>query len=247
MKFNKFLLIISLIPALASVAIAGIAGYTDNGKKFFSKGHPKSFGYNVEIKYPSNWIATEGIRPHVVQNFKNGKGSICTLIINKIVSEPFSPVEWEDVAKEDFGEDWKNFMTSAFPNGKIIGDMDIVHTKYDGNPGVLAEFEVMNTQRAGLNIYTYNVHHMFFYKDSLFSLQCATGGFSEKNIKEQIPQVYALFRLMGNDIVLHDRYNSSPVSTARNNSNNTASKIGWIIGLCIIFIYDFFKKKSKSS
>ena len=156
----------------ASGVSAGVPGYTDNGKKFFSKDHPKAFGYNVEIKYPNTWKATEGVRPHAVQNFKSG--GVCVFMINK---GPYSlsPEEWESFVKEN---DWRDYMASmSSDDGRVIENINITPTKYDGNPGIIAEFST-KMKRAGFDLYAQNVWHMFFYKDSMFGLLCVTGGLS---------------------------------------------------------------------
>ena len=61
-----------------------LTDYIENGIKYFSKKHSKSFDLNIEIKYPKDWKSSEGLRPHVVQKFvSKEKGSVCVLLIDE--------------------------------------------------------------------------------------------------------------------------------------------------------------------
>lgn len=156
MKIFLFIVAIFLLSISPSFANENIlSNYIDNGVKYFSKGHPKSFDLNIEIKYPNNWTAQEGLRPHIVQKFvsENGKGTeTCVLLIQKL-SMFLSNNKWVEASKDING------IKEAFFSNINTNDLKITSTQYSGVAGNFIESNFKMSQ-AGLTMFMNSVQHI---------------------------------------------------------------------------------------
>lgn len=259
---KNFLFIVATFLLSISSAMANeniLSNYIDNGIKYFSKEHPKSFDLNVEIKYPSDWQAQEGLRPHVVQKFVSEKGKgleICLLLIQELPTS-LSKDECIELSKDVNGikEGLKEL------NAKNI---KIIPTFYSGIPGNLIEF-IAKVEQAGIHTYMNAIHHTLYFKNKSIALQCMVGDTTENKAIQRMAKTYNLFRSMGNDIILHNLYtDTEKIETIQRTATNDKNKIDssyllisilinfiftWGLGLMVPLIIRFgFKKKlSKSS
>lgn len=232
---NILLFIVAFISFIStSFANNILSDYNSNGVRYFSKGHVKSFDLNVEIKYPNNWTAKEGLRPHIVQKFvsKDGVGN-CVLLIQKL-PEAYSSNDWFDATKDIDG------IKEAFFSNIKANDLKIIPTQYSGVPGNLIEFNSKMSQ-AGLTMFMNSVQHNLYYKDNMISLQCYIGGQTKQISQKNMDILYPLFRAMGNDIILHNIYAEQDIANKTTgttpNDNNEIDNSFLIISLFISIIF----------
>ena len=232
-----------------------VSNYTNNGVKYFSKGHSKSFDLNIEVKYPSDWVAKEGLRPHIVQKFVSDKGdSNCVLIVQEL-PESYSYNDWLEATKDING------IKEAFFGDVNANNMKIIPTHYNGVPGDLIEYNTKMSQ-TGLTMFMNTVQHIFFYQNKMVALQCFTGGATQQISQQNMNILYPLFRAMGNDIILHNKYTDiEKTETITRESRNDRNEIDnsfllasllvsiiftWGLGLLIPLIIRFGYKKRLS-
>ncbi len=210
-----------------------LQNYTKNGLKYFSKGHSKAEGLNIEIKFPSEWQAKEGNRPHIVQKFVS-KDDPCTCnLLVKNTPETFSSKEWEEMIQDTEGV--KNVLFSDIETK----DIKVTPTKYSGIPGVLSEV-VYKGEQAGITIFFNGISHILFFKDKMISLDCAVGTPKQEVSSELMKKYYSVFRKMGNDIILHNKYTEEDAEESvqkptKIENNNLISNVSPLI--ILIFAY----------
>lgn len=199
MKKIVFYIIAFIFFISTSFADNIVLNYANNGIKYFSNNHPKSYNLNIEIKYPNNWVAQEGLRPHIVQKFISEEGkSNCVLLIQKL-PQSLSYNDWLETTKDINGIKEVLF-------AEINADeMKITPTHYSGIPGDLIEL-TSKVSQAGFTVYMSSVQHILFYEDKMIALQCYTGGETKQISQKNMNILYPLFRAMGNDIILHNKY-----------------------------------------
>lgn len=179
-----------------------LSNYLNNSKRYSSKGHPKAYDLNIEILYPSLWIAEEGKRPHIVQKFTDIYGNGCFLGIQEL-PETHSPTFWlertknTDIIKQQILADIAN-----------ANDLKVTPTKYSGVPGDLIEFNYQSSQ-AGVSVFSNTILHILFYKNKRITLDCSTTGFSKEATQLLMDIYYPTFRAIGNDIILQNKYTES--------------------------------------
>jgi len=159
-----------------------------------TSGHSKANGLNMAIEYPEKWTAKEGKRPYIVQVFDDGKLSAC-MIQSRPVGSIFSTKRWE-----------REFNLYSKEDMKAFGDvLFVLHTKYDGEPGVLVEGS-MNKQRAGMDLHMHYLAHMFGHKGNLVMVSCASYGTTQEMADNLFKQDVFDFFQIGNSIVLYDKW-----------------------------------------
>lgn len=121
---------------------------------FSTKDHPKSQNLTFEIKYPNDWLSSEGNRPAILRKFhsEGGKGFLMMMI--NVVELPYSP---EEIAQ--LPEDEKYFAESdlpeALPKGSRI--LKVERTRLDGEPCTMVEFQTV-ISNAGIDLTTNNLN-----------------------------------------------------------------------------------------
>lgn len=243
-----FLFFLTLTIAFTStgcLANEEVLDYINSSLKYFSKDHPKSLGLNIEIKYPRNWEKEEGNRPNIVQKFSN-KFRVCVLEVQKLPVS-LSQNKWAEISSDT------NLIKESFFEELNANDLKILSTKYSGIPGNLVEYHALQSH-AGLTLYMYSLLNNFYYKDKMISLQCGVAYPDKETAKQIYDESYPLFRLMGNDIILHNRYSEEP------ETNENIVPIGtmfilalicdiiftWGLGLLVPLIIRFKMKKRLS-
>lgn len=180
-------------------------------KTYSTLGHPKSQGLNISVKYPSAWVAKEGKRPHIVQKFTGSStGSIvpgCMIIIQELPSIGKIFLDGQ-TAEEIFSEGVKDYI----PPGAVC--IDGGTTKIDAEPGAWVKY-YFEQENSGVKIGMYSLQYMFFYKGSIFALQCSIGGSaSEKLIlKDTFSSYLPVFQDIGNSIYIPDKWNKEISNT----------------------------------
>lgn len=192
--------------------------YKNNKISYFSKEHPKSFGLNVEIEYPKDWLVAEGKRPHIVQKFieRNHKAE-CMLLIQKvpeILSQSEWKIEWDYLAYYDDAK--KEFIKEH----NINGNLNVISTQYEAQPGIMLEYATSGS-RAGSNFFSETIQHLFGYKNMMICLQCYVVGNTIDDAKKNMITYAPLFKAMGNDIILHNIYTDE--YNLENNTHNISS------------------------
>lgn len=220
-----FLGLFSLI--IASVLISPVLGQnTDfelfnkgDNLKYYTKDHPKAKGLNISIEYPKNWVAKEGERPNIVQKFsgsvdKYGISSICMILI---LDSPYkSDAEFERDIPSVQG------LNAMVPPGAIF--MNGGHTKYDGQSGLWITYSAI-TERAGLSLKAYSMSQMFYFAGKIVTIISTTGGPKEYDnvIYSTFRQNLPLFQLIGNSVIIHDKWGKSGTSGTSGISGTTSS------------------------
>lgn len=210
-----------------------INDYISNGKKYISTNHPKSLGINLEIKYPSDWVAEEGNRPHIVQKFIDKKQNrTCLIFIQQVLEKPLTKNEWEIASKEH------ESMKQALKEELNAKDIKITSTHYSGVPGNLIEFS-SKMEQAGEVLYGNMMYHTLYFQDKTIALQCMTGDMSENISKKIMNNSYNLFRLMGNDIILHNLFLDNPIKNDTKSLNLQDNNEPSVIEVAFILILSF--------
>lgn len=170
--------------------------------KFSTKGHPKSKGTSFTIKYPSSWLAKEGERPNVVQNFvsDNGKGFEMVMIITKAIppNEPFTQADVQEMLSLEG-------LKQLIPKGGKF--LNAKSTKIENDPAGIVEYS-MRYERAGLEIETQSLTFMFFQKRTLVSVQfqVASSPASSGDLAKRYTALRPLLVMMMNSIVFNDKW-----------------------------------------
>ncbi len=176
-----------------------LENYKANGLKYFSKGHPKSFDLNVEIKYPNDWYVTEGESLDNIQNFTSPEDfSRCYFRI-------FDMPELHSYSfLEERTKDVNRIRKEVFSSYGGVSDLKVTPTKYRSFPGDLIEFNSKRTWE-GLTLFFNHVVHWLFNEDKAIAFECETGAQTKHEMEQNKKKYYSLFRAMGNDIVIHNK------------------------------------------
>ncbi len=178
-------------------------------KKYSIRTHPKAHGLDISIEYPESWSAEEGIRPHIVQKFtgsvRGGIFPMCMVMVQKLPA--FAGILMQgEVAREVFSEN----LHELLPPGATF--IDGSQTKIDGEPGAWTKY-YYETERAGMKCGMYTLKYILFYEKKMFVLQCIVGGNvnDPEILKDAFNTYLPLFQLVGNSIVIHDKWENPNV------------------------------------
>lgn len=200
---KKFLLVSISFILVSFTSFANdniLADYIDNGVKYFSKDNPKALNLNIEVKYPNDWKAKDGLRPHIVQSFISAHGdglNICTLLVDRLDAS-LSKDEWIKVSK-DINNIKENFSEIG------VKEIKITPTQYDNVPGNLIVYNT-KMQQAGKSFILMIVSHNLYYEDKHINLQCEAPCFRRDTCGIYKNEIFPIFYAMGNDIILHTQY-----------------------------------------
>ncbi|MDD5327841.1 MAG: hypothetical protein PHY02_08520 [Phycisphaerae bacterium] len=231
MKKKLIILVCATIIALPQLGFpqTGVQQEFLSGQKtkYSTKGHPKANGLNISIEYPSNWKSSEGERPHIIQKFtsdaSDGLVRMCIIAIKEQPSfmKLFSS---DDISQAMFAQETLNELV---PEGAIFIKGE--PTKYEGQPGAWLIY-ISQAERAGLRAEMYILQQMFMYSGKLIVLECSVGGLvdSAATVEQEFTRYLPLFQLIGNSIVLHDKW-AEPTNVGNNSiMENVLGEYWWI-------------------
>lgn len=190
---------------LGAVAFGQNIDFDGVKSKYSTKGHPKAKGINISIEYPSDWKATEGQRPNIVQRFsddaKDGITRACVVGI-KDTPKVLSLLPKEDLVNEAFSDD---ALKEMVPKGAVF--ISGKQTEYDGEPGAWMIYSI-EEQRAGMAFKMYILQQIFFYSGKMITVQCSIGGLTQfdDKVHEIFNQYVPLFQQIGNSVVIHNKW-----------------------------------------
>lgn len=223
-------------------------------KTFQSKGHPKAKGVDFQVSVPESWLQEEGNRPNVIQKFtsENGKGfeSVILMVKNIPLDEDYKITDQE--LDELFSNDGlKEFVPEG---GKYISGKPITIDRYKGG---MLEFE-QTLERLDLQIKMRGIHFITVIGHKMIFVQCMLGALiGEINTDDEFKKFQPLFRLIGNSIIIQDKYIGKDINRSEKNNRlentgyeslrkNASKKLDEGIGrICVFFllilIYIIFK------
>jgi len=171
--------------------------------EYNSTGHPKAQGLDIRLELPASWEASEGVRPQIVQRFKNYNGHGLEMVMLMVHDMGVGPV---DVTPSDLPSKVDRSVASEFlPDGAlfIAGGSVIV----DQLPGLWFHYDL--TSQYGRNTLTQRVlSYMLFYKGKMISLQMTTALDMNGEPTNGTPYktMEPLFDLIANSFTLLDQY-----------------------------------------
>ncbi|MDR2460485.1 MAG: hypothetical protein LBE38_06860 [Deltaproteobacteria bacterium] len=176
---------------------------------FSTKNHAKSNGLNITVRYPSNYTAKEGKRPHVVQLFSAPMGPIHNYGNNLILLVfPLDHNGYQLLMSPSFTVD--NFMEIVFQEFNVIQVIykkDINHENQKGFMfAVLVTLERAGDTKIGIIESLYVI-----YNNSLIQAQCGsiTDDLSElgiENLKSYHQNNSYIYKEFFNSLTLLDQY-----------------------------------------
>jgi len=203
-----------------------------NGQKlkYHTNGHPKAKGLKISIEYPSHWNCQEGERSNIVQKFIgttfDGFNPTCLILIKDLPEDTklFSEQELADTMFSSEG------LKAMIPPGALF--LKGEQTKYDGQPGAWILYSMLGT-RAGFKVDVHVLQHALLYSGKLILLQCSIGGLpgNQRTTEELFSQYLTLFQLMGNSIVIHDKWEKIAADKDTNLDSNINDAVGesWVL------------------
>ncbi len=219
-------------------ALTEVASGIDAWSRYSTAGHPKAKGIDLAIEYPSEWRKEEGDRPHVVQKFiGDSSDSIAKmyLIVMTELPDEFHSFTTEEIAEEFFSSE--QVVAEMLPQTAEI--LKYTPTQYDGQPGGLTIFTLVQ-ERAGVELKSYMVQHMFVYRKILITIQCAlsTTSHNSSQLVSFSHQYLPKFYQIGNSIVLTDKWSNPIISEAlseKQTSGETSTQY-FVLSLILSFI-----------
>jgi hypothetical protein len=203
----KLMIFLVLLPAVANCAAPPAVKEFLSGNRitFSTAGHHKSNGINLNLSYPNSWLAKEGERPHIVQNFvsERGRGFVMAMIGTWSLELPPGTTIPEN--------EWLNFFTPSEMKRMVPEGANFIQakpTKIEGLPAGILEYS-MRQDRAGLTIDGHFISYTFVYDGVMVQLICSVSdGQSSRPdlLAKKMNDLKPLFTLMANSIVLQDRW-----------------------------------------
>ena len=203
----------SLLPSTGAFAQpTGLAEFRANQTiQFSSRGHAKSRGLHITLRYPRSWLPAEGERPHVVQKFTatDGTAANCNLGIRESgVSAAQTRAAVQPAAAR-----------GQLPDGAILVASQA--TSLDGQPG--SELMIRQSlNRAGVAIESRLVLYFVAYGQDFVVLTCGAGGRSAADADRLFQTYLPLFRRIALSVVFQDRYRETGRAAPSRTSNRLA-------------------------
>ncbi len=208
--------------------------------KYRTDGHPKAKSLKISIEYPSHWNREEGERPHIVQKFvgrsSGGLVPICVLQIRDLPVETKSFSE-QEIADIMFSPDG---LKNTVPDDMLFLKGEA--TKYDAQPGAWRIGSLIGT-RAGLEFEGYTLQQMLIYSGKLVVLECSVGGLSKAGNAPGalFSQYLPLFQLMGNSIIIHDKWEKAiedeDQTAIFNATDDTGENVFWVYAISFLLTW----------
>ncbi len=139
---------------------------------FSSKDHPKSANLTFEIKYPHDWLASEGKRPAILKKFRSEGGKGFLVLMVNVFDLPYSA---EELAKIPEDEKYlpESDLLEMLPKGSKL--MKTERTRIDGEPCTMVEFQSV-ASNAGIKVVANN---LYFYVITGKSMVCLGGSLTK--------------------------------------------------------------------
>ena len=150
--------------------------------KFDSRGHPKSQGMWITVKYPQGWEAKEGERPNIVKKFvlnKPNYSAMMLLQVKKVPKEAIPEMPNLSIA------DWTEIFSDFAPGATITGLKKIHH---ENRPGVIGDV-TLEMERAGISAWQKQRIMVIFFRDVMIATWCGVAGYPSLN-KEQVSAIH---------------------------------------------------------
>jgi hypothetical protein len=209
--FTVFLVVTQPIHSQKSIADIMLSYARGERYRYSSKGHEKSMGMQILLQIPNDWKQKEGERPHIIQKFSGsgkllGIAYVCILQVNDLPMElqSFSETEISDVLFS------AEMTEESLPSGMKMTISK--RTEYDGQPGQVFAY-TGQAERAGATVITSGVVQRFIYKMKIITVNVTYGlvpvtgvKYQMSEIEDDVMRLPALAQLIGNSIVLMDKY-----------------------------------------
>lgn len=171
---------------------------------FSTKGHEKSHGIDITMKYPSTWMAKEGDRPHVLQKFVSENGRGTTLAVIGVQSIPNSTgADFTEVEIKEYFE--SDDLKDILPEAAILTKKTV--TRLEGLPAVMLE-SYMKQERLGVSVTLHTMTVIFFWHQELVQITFSTG--TSGDDVDKSARAYAecrpLFMSMAFSVVLNNKW-----------------------------------------
>jgi len=122
--------------------------------------------------------------------------------------------------------------------------IDAKQTKIEGLPAGILEYS-MSQERAGMSMLAQVISYVFIHRSTIVQVQCLVGGVagSQDDISRRMATFKPLFTLMGNSIVIPDKWTAAPeVYTSNRTPSSSSSSLPYddppllILTLAVSFI-----------
>lgn len=190
-------LLLAAMPAPAFAQAEALAQFRARQlASFNSRGHAKSMGLNVSLRYPAAWLAEEGERPHVVQKFTARPRPVtCMILISDTGQSRTAAQARADLAPAN--------LRRLIPDNAIwLGGSQ---TTLDGLSAGEIRFAA-TTSRAGTTLHMRSIGFVVYYGRHEIDLMCSIGGSSAVGLDAQFAAWLPVFRQIANTFVLHNQY-----------------------------------------
>lgn len=200
----RFLLPFCCLVFLSSWAFGQSAGLMEyaNGQKttYVGDGTGKCLGLKFTVRYPSSWKTADGNRPHIVQKFVTGTGTMAMVIIK----------DMRGIATK--AEMDRYYATTPDLSEAVVGtflgarrDLSI-----DGEKAYAMEYSMRQTAATGMSIYQHGILYVLFYDHYMLTVMCANGnaGDSKEDIDALFERNRLFYGLIASSIVITTKWNS---------------------------------------
>jgi len=191
------------------ISLAQSTNSDDGYLTYSTENHPKANGLKITMKYPSDWEAEEGDRPHIVQKFISpSRLSIFMIYVREIPG--YVAKAYELIDENDFDETFDFDVAKEFipKNAKLI---DKRVTKIEGLLTFIVEYSSYS-ERAEFEIYTQNILYLMIYKKNAISFQALVADAKgyENRAKNRMRNTRLTFQKMVNSVVIHNKWEEEP-------------------------------------
>lgn len=185
-----------LAPAGAVAQPAGLAEFRANQTvQYSTRGHAKSRGLHITLRYPRSWQPAEGDRPHIVQKFTAGDGTAANCNIG-IRESGLSAAQTRAAVQPAAAR-------SQLPASATLVSSQA--TSLDAQPGSeLMLAQSMN--RAGVTVEARLVLYFVSFGQNFVVLTCGTGGRTPAEADRLFQAYLPLFRRLALSVVFQDQY-----------------------------------------
>ena len=180
-----------------------INNYTNNTlQKFNSNDYKnKNNGISFVMNFPTDYIAKDGVRPHILRQYTSPQDSKGGMITSNIQINPL-PEEVIDFSDSEIAEYLfsDELIKDSFPDGKIIYSKQ---TKYERQPGQIVIY-TQKVERAGMTINTLACVQRFIYKNCIVTINTFYTLLkpNNENLESKLQSFLLLNTQIGNSIVI---------------------------------------------
>lgn len=206
------ILTILLLVCSAALSQEGIVWST-----FHAAGHSKSNGVDLTIKYPANWNAREGTRPHITQKFISPDGLAFAIIVIQDLGQSVSQSEIAD------------FFQPSELKGMVPDGMQYLNaqsTQLEAMPAGILEYRtIMQRVGASVDLQVWSV--IVVYERSMIQFQFTVGGLSNEVDTASLMKTYRpIFQQMANSVVFPGKWQNPASAAVPASSTRSVSQVG---------------------